>query len=130
MQQKPLALAAALAAFLVAPIASAGSHAQFGFHISPSNGYERYANGTLGEIRASADPTSYAECGSNASMGWCSFVDPSGAYLGCYTTDPAQLTVIRSMGPDAYFSVRWLEQTAECVYVLSYASSRTMAKEN
>jgi hypothetical protein len=130
MQKRRIALAAALAASLVAPIASAGSHARFGFQISPSNGFSRYANGSLGEIRASADPDAFAECGTNSSYGWCAFDDGTTGYLGCWTTDPAQLAVIRAMPADAYFSVRWSEQTAECEYVLSYASSRSMAKEN
>src|SRR5688572_28555871 len=87
------------------------------------NAAARYANGGLAETHNTPDTVSYAECGSNATTGYCTFRDPAYNHYSCYTTDPAQIAVIRSMSPDSTFSVQW-DTAGVCTYVLSYASSR------
>ncbi len=87
------------------------------------NAVNRYANGGLAETHNTPDNVSYAECGSNSTTGYCTFRDTAGTYYSCFTTDPAQIAVIRSMSPDSTFSVRW-DTAGVCTYVLSYASSR------
>jgi hypothetical protein len=87
------------------------------------NAASRYANAGLAETHNTADTVSYAECGSNASTGYCTFREPNGTYYSCFTTDPSLLVVIRSMSPDSSISVQW-DASNVCTYVLSYASSR------
>jgi hypothetical protein len=87
----------------------------------------RYANGGLAETRNTVDNVQYAECGSNAGTGYCTLRDTAGTYYSCYTTDPAQIQVIRSMSEESIFSIAW-DVNGVCTYVLSYASSRTAAK--
>jgi hypothetical protein len=87
------------------------------------NPVARYANAGLAETHNTADTVSYAECGSNATAGYCTFREPSGTFYSCYTTDPSLLVVIRSMSPDSTISVQW-DASGVCTYVLSYASSR------
>jgi hypothetical protein len=127
MQKKTIALAIVASLGLGASLAIGGAHATFGFYISPSNGYSRYANGSVGEVRADPDPTAMVECGTNSSAGYCTFIK-NGEYSYCYTTDAAQMDVMRAMHDGSFFSVSWLEQTAACNYVLQYTSSRTMPK--
>jgi hypothetical protein len=91
------------------------------------NAASRSAYGGLAETHNTADNVSYAECGSNSTTGYCTFRDPSGTYFSCYTTDPAQIAVIRSMSPDSTFNVVW-DTSGVCTYVLSYASSRVAAR--
>jgi hypothetical protein len=83
-----------------------------------------YANGGMSETHNTADSVQYAECGSNATTGYCTFRDAGGTYYSCFTTDMTQIAVIRSMAPDASFSVVWDPTSNQCTYVLSYASSR------
>ena len=83
-----------------------------------------FANGGLAETHNTADSVQYAECGSNPTTGFCTVRDAANVVTSCFTTDPALLTVIRSMSPDSLFSIRWDPATNECTYVLSYASSR------
>jgi hypothetical protein len=87
----------------------------------------KYASGGLAETHNTADNVQYAECGTNATTGYCTLRDTAGTYYSCYTTDPALLTVIRSMSDESSFSISW-NDTGVCTYVLSYASSRTAAK--
>lgn len=87
------------------------------------NATYRYANGGLAETHNTADNVSYAECGSNSATGYCTFRDAASNTYSCFTTDPAQIAVIRSMSPDSTFSVQW-DTAGVCTYVLSYASSR------
>lgn len=83
----------------------------------------RSASGGLAETHNTAEATSLAECGSNPTTGYCLFRDAAGTFYSCYTTDPAQIAVIRSMSPDSTFNVLW-DTSGVCTYVLSYASSR------
>jgi hypothetical protein len=91
------------------------------------NAASRYANAGLSETYNTADSTQYAECGTNGSAGYCTFRDASGSYYSCSTTDPALIAVIRSMSPESFISVAW-DASANCTYVLSYASSRSAVK--
>lgn len=83
----------------------------------------RSAYGGLAETHNTTDTSTYAECGSNSNTGYCTFRDVAGTSYSCYTTDPAQIAVIRSMSPDSLFNVVW-DAAGVCTYVLSYASSR------
>jgi hypothetical protein len=127
MTKKSVALAVLATLGLGASLATAGAQDQFGFYISAAGQGYRYANGAFAEVRSLPDATAFAECGTNASMGFCSFVQ-NGEYSSCYTTNPATLDAIRGMAGDGYFSVQWSESTAECTYVLQYTSSRTPTK--
>jgi len=98
----------------------AGAKQYFPLSIDPVN---RSASGGLAETHNTADTTSYAECGSSSTTGYCTFRNPAGTFYSCFTTDPAQIAVIRSMSPDSTFYVAW-DTAGVCTYVLSYASSR------
>lgn len=89
----------------------------------------RYANAGLSDTHNTANGLEYAECGTNSTTGYCTFRDTAGTYYSCMTTDPAYLTVIRSMSDESFISVRW-DAAGVCTYVLSYASSRTQAKDH
>src|SRR5262245_49147957 len=52
------------------------------------NAASHYANAGLSETHNTADTTSYAECGSNSTAGYCTVRDTGGTYYSCYTTDP------------------------------------------
>jgi len=91
------------------------------------NAASRSAYGGLAETHNTADSVSYAECGSNATTGYCTFRDAANTFYSCYTTDPAQIAVIRSLSPDSTFNVVW-DTSGVCTYVLSYASSRVAAR--
>jgi hypothetical protein len=93
------------------------------------NTVNRWASGGFSETHNTTDLTSYAECGSNSTTGYCTFRDTAGTFYSCYTTDPAQITVIRSMSPDSLFNVVW-DASGVCTYVLSYASSRSATREH
>ncbi|MEZ4362894.1 MAG: hypothetical protein R3B48_22070 [Kofleriaceae bacterium] len=93
------------------------------------NAAGKFASGGLAETRNTPDLVQYAECGTNATTGYCTLRDTSGTYYSCYTTDPALLTVIRSMSEESIFSIAW-NASGVCTYVLSYASSRTDAKDH
>ncbi len=124
--QKRILLSLSLAAAMLAGggAAIAGSKSLGSLNINASS---RFASGGFAETHNTANLVEYAECGSNATTGYCTFRDAGGTYYSCMTTDPALLTVIRSMSDESYFSVRW-DASAVCISVLSYASSRTEAK--
>jgi len=91
------------------------------------NAAGRFASGGLAETHNTADTMQYAECGTNGTTGFCTLRDTAGTYYSCFTTDAANLAVIRSMSPDGYFSISW-DAAGTCTYVLSYASSRSAVK--
>ena len=86
-----------------------------------------YASGGFAETHNSADVTEYAECGSNRTTGFCTFVDSAGTNFACFTTDAGHIAVIRSMTPESWFNVTW-NGAGQCTYVLAYATSRTTTK--
>lgn len=124
MKRKMFAGVFGLAMLVTAGTSLAGVKSYFPLTINYAS---RYANGGLAETHNTADNTQYAECGSNSNTGYCTLRDTAGTITSCYTTDPALLTVIRSMSDESLFSIRW-DTAGVCTYVLSYASSRTEAK--
>ncbi len=61
------------------------------------------AYGSYGDVRYSADSTQYISCytqhpSGGTTYGGCQARSASGASKSCYTTDPAMLTIIQSMG--------------------------------
>lgn len=127
--KKRLLLSLSLAAAMIAGGGSAVLAGSKSLGSLTINAASRYANGGFAETHNTANLTEYAECGTNATTGYCTFRDAGGTYYSCMTTDPALLTVIRSMSDESYFSVRW-DAAAVCTSVLSYASSRTEAKDH
>ena len=89
--------------------------------------YGTMAAGGFAETHNTPDVTEYAECGSNRTTGYCTFVQSNGSTWGCFTTDAGHIAVIRSMTPESYFNVTW-DGSGQCTYVLAYASSRTTTK--
>ena len=124
MKKKVLSVALGLAVLAAAGTVVAGSKSLYPLSINYGS---RYASGGLAETHNTADTTQYAECGSNSNTGYCTLRDVAGTYTSCYTTDPALIEVIRSMSDESFFSIRW-DAASVCTYVLSYASSRTEAK--
>lgn len=122
-----------LSVSLAASLLAAGSGAVFAGakSIAPLsvNAASRYANAGLGETHNTANTTEYIECGTNGTTGFCTVRDSSANMYSCMTTDASLLTVIRSMSDESYISVRW-DAAGVCTYVLSYASSRTEAKDH
>lgn len=124
MSRLSLAMITALAVLGTASAVHAGLRSYFPLSVNVAG---RYASGGLAETHNTADSIQYAEFGSNATTGYVTLRDAAGTYYSCYTTDPAQLTVIRSMSPDSTFSVAW-DTSGVCTYVLSYASSRSAVR--
>lgn len=124
MKKKFVSVALGLAVVAAAGTVLAGSPSLYPLSINYTS---RYASGGLAETHNTPDNVQYAECGSNANTGYCTLRDAAGTYTSCYTTDPALISVIRSMSDEAFFSISW-NASGVCTYVLSYASSRTEAK--
>lgn len=127
--KKRLLLSLSLAAAMIlggGGAAMAGLKSYFPLQV---NAPGRYASGGLSETHNTANGVEYFECGSNPTTGYCTIRDAAGTYYSCMTTDPALLTVIRSMSDESSISVRW-DASGVCTYVLSYASSRTEAKDH
>lgn len=124
MNKKILSVALGTAVLAAAGTVTAGAPSLYPLSI---NYAARYANGGLAETHNTPDFVQYAECGSNSNTGYCAMRDASGTYTSCYTTDPALIEVIRSMSDESFFSISW-SAAGVCTYVLSYASSRTEAK--
>jgi len=122
MKKAGLSLAVVVLACVAVSAAMAGVRGPFGFELNTQNPDWQYAQGSFSDIHNSPDPYSRADCGTNWAAGYCSFSDTSGAYHGCYTTDPAQMAVIRSMTDENVFSVGW-DTTGKCIYIMSYVSS-------
>jgi hypothetical protein len=110
---------ATLAASTAASTATAGQRGPWGYRVDP---VARYANGAFSELRDTPDMYSRAECGNSAQIGMCAFVDSTGNYHACYTTNPDNIEVIRSMSSDTFFNVAW-SAAGQCDYVLAYTSS-------
>ena len=85
------------------------------------------AAGGFAETFNTPDETEYAECGSNRTTGFCTFVDSNNNNYSCFTTDAGHIAVIRSMTPESYFNVMW-NNLGQCTYVLGYSTSRTTTK--
>lgn len=102
----------------------AGSKWMSSLSINPN---ARTASGGLAETFNTADVTEYAECGSNRTSAFCTFVDTNNNNYSCFTTDAGHMAVIRSMTPESWFQVTW-NNLGQCTYVLVYASSRTTTK--
>ena len=98
--------AAALALGAIATSASAGMHSSQGVYIQP-NGSKPYATGDIGFVYNSWFSNDYIGCEANAASGDCYAVDVSGLYKTCTTTDPAMLTVIRSLKGDSNIFFSW-----------------------
>jgi hypothetical protein len=122
-----------LSVSLAVSLLAAGSGAVFAGAKSLSpltvNAASRYANAGLAETHNTANTTEYIECGTNGTTGFCTIRDSSANMYSCMTTDASLLSVIRSMSDESYISVRW-DAAGVCTYVLSYASSRTEAKDH
>jgi len=86
------------------------------------------ADGGFGDTYNTPDDMLYAECGSNASAGFCTMRFADGTYKGCLTTDPGMIEVIRSMSGDSLFNILW-DDNGQCTYLMSYASSRGAPKK-
>src|SRR5689334_12053573 len=93
-------LAAALVLAAIATSASAGMHSSQGVYIQP-NGIKPFATGDIGFVYNSWFSNDYIGCEANANSGDCYATDVAGLYKTCTTTDPAMLTVIRSLKGDS-----------------------------
>jgi hypothetical protein len=86
--------------------AFAGLHSSQGVTIQPS-GIKPYATGDIGFVYNSWFSNDYIGCEANAASGDCYATDVSGQYKTCTTTDPAMLTVIRSIKGDSNVFFSW-----------------------
>jgi len=116
-----LAALCGLALIGLAATASAGLRWAYPVFISDSS---RYAVGTLSDARASADSVQYIGCYHNSSNNAsCYATNASGLSRSCSTSNPAHLTVIRSIGAESYVYFQW-NTDGTCNYILVDNGSR------
>jgi hypothetical protein len=99
-------VASALLLGAITTSAFAGLHSSQGVTIQPS-GIKPYATGDIGFVYNSWFSNDYIGCEANATSGDCYATDVSGQYKTCSTTDPAMLTVIRSIKGDSNVFFSW-----------------------
>ena len=104
--RKQIGILAAVAAVMCA---SAGAYAGYKYSSGTPSITATSAIAVLGSTRASADNTAYAGCtirgtSTGSSIGWCDFVDATGASKSCSFSDPSMLQAVTAMTP--YSAVR------------------------
>lgn len=107
-------LAAGLLMGAMATSASAGTHSAQGVKIY-INTPNPYAIGDLGFVYNSWFSNDYIGCMASATNGDCYAREVGGNFLSCWTTDPALLTVIRSLNGDSHLLFSWNPVDATCV---------------
>jgi hypothetical protein len=105
--------AAALVMGAMAISSSAGTHSAQGvvIHLNSPN---PYATGDLGFVYNSWFSNDYIGCQASATSGDCYAREVGGNFLSCWTTDPALLTVIRSLNGDSHLLFSWNPSDATC----------------
>lgn len=113
-------VAAGFLCALVVPIASAGPRWVYPVSLSDTS---RYALGTMTDARGSADSQQAIGCYHNATNAGCYATNAAGVTRTCSTSNPALLTVIRSISAESYLYFQW-NTDGTCNYVLVENSSR------
>jgi len=112
--------AAALLCVLIAPTASAGARWQYPVTLNDTS---RYAVGTMTDTRGSADNQQAIGCYHNSTTGACYATTAAGVSRTCTTSNPALISVIRSISAESYIYFQW-NTDGTCSYVLIENSSR------
>jgi hypothetical protein len=115
--------ALAIAALIgVAPVAHAGFKSSFGVTTDPVS---RYANGTMGSARASADAVQYMSCYAtyaSSAGAFCVARDAAGTTVSCFTSDPNKVAIVSAMTSYSYVYFSY-DASGTCTQILVQNSS-------
>ncbi len=75
-----------------------------------------YASGSLGSVRNSTDSTQFMDIITQENWAWFAFVDSTGKYAGCTTTDVSRIALARSVNQSSYVYVQW-DSSSTCTSV-------------
>lgn len=93
----------------------------------------RYAAGTMGGTRNSANAVEYIICSNVATntgirYAQCYAKNAAGVFGSCYTTDPAIIAVVSTLQGDSYFYFAW-DAGGNCANVSVYNGSYPAPKQ-
>jgi hypothetical protein len=124
-----LALAIALSAGLATSVSWAGMRSISSVYVTTTN---RYAAGSLGSARNSADSMQYIGCETTATDASayvsCVARNSAGTAAYCYSTSSNLVAAARAINGDAHLSFNWNDQ-GECTQIRATSSSQYEPKQ-
>jgi hypothetical protein len=108
MQTMRLSTKKAIRGALIAALLSVSGLASAGLKLSyPVNVGSNYASAGLGSARNSSDGTQYVDVVSTSNWAWFVFIDSSGNYGGCTSTDANVVAQARSVNQASHVDISW-----------------------